>query len=164
MGGDLPAPTASDKAPSFLVAASRDPDPEATALDRIEIIKGWVENGERKERVLTIVGGNQNASVDLRTCEPTGSGYAQLCTVWHDPDFDLSEPAFYYARLRENPSCRWSQWACIEGGVDCAVPSTITEGFEPCCETDHQATIQERAWSSPIWYTPSAHAAASMAR
>jgi len=160
MGGDLPTATAGDEAPSFLVAASRDPDPEANELDQIEIIKGWIENGERRERVLTIAGGHSDASVDLATCEPSGRGHAQLCTVWRDPDFDPSEPAFYYARLRENPSCRWSQWACIEAGVDCALASTITEGFEPCCEPDHQATIQERAWSSPIWYTPRPHTAA----
>jgi hypothetical protein len=154
MGGDLPAPLRSGQAPSFLVAASRDPDPELAELDRIEIVKGWVEGGERKERVLTITGGDRATSVDLNTCERSGTGHAQLCTVWRDPDFDPAEPAFYYARLRESPTCRWSQWACIEGGVDCADPSTITEGFEPCCAPDHQPIIQERAWSSPIWYTP----------
>ncbi len=154
MGGDLPPPHASGLAPRFLVAAARDPDPETSPLQRIEIIKGWVEDGERRERVVTVAGGENGAGVDLATCEPQGSGHAQLCTVWTDPDFDPSQPAFYYARLRENPSCRWSQWACVEGGVDCTSPETVTEGFEPCCEEEHVPTIQERAWSSPIWYRP----------
>ena len=81
-------------------------------------------------------------------------GHAQLCSVWTDPDFEPTEPAFYYARLRENPSCRWTQWACIDAGVRCTEPSTITEGYEACCTGEVPPTIQERAWSSPIWYRP----------
>lgn len=154
MGADLPAKSPEQTSPTFLVAAARDPDPEIAGLDRIEIVKGWVEDGERKERVMTVVGGDLEASVDPDTCEIREPGHRQLCTSWQDPDFDPAEPAFYYARLRETPSCRWSQWACVEGGVECSDPSTITEGFEDCCSPDHQKTIQERAWSSPIWYTP----------
>jgi hypothetical protein len=155
MGGDLPprAP-GSRKAPVFLVAASRDPDPEAGDLERIEIVKGWVEGGERKEAVLTVAGGPNGSSVDLATCEREGTGRRDLCSVWRDPDFDPDESAFYYVRLRENPSCRWTQWACVDAGVDCADPATIGEGFEACCSGELPATIQERAWSSPIWYTP----------
>ena len=155
MGGILEAPNAIGQAPRFLVAASRDPDPELAGLDRIEIVKGWVENGEQREVVLTVAGGKRATSIDVQTCKRTGNGYGQLCSVWKDPDFDPAEPAFYYVRLKESPTCRWSQWACIEGGVDCSDPATITEGFEDCCSEDHQPIIQERAWSSPIWYTPS---------
>jgi hypothetical protein len=155
MGADLPTPASADDSPSFLVAASRDPDPAATGLERIEIVKGWVEGGERREQVWLVSGGASDASVDASTCERRGSGSSQLCTVWRDPDFDPAQPAFYYARLMESPSCRWSQWVCIEAGVDCADPSTIGEGLEPCCAAEHQKTIQERAWSSPIWYAPS---------
>jgi hypothetical protein len=158
MGGDLPRqPIDADanRAPRFLVAASRDPHPESGDLERIEIVKGWVEDGATHEVVLTVAGGPNDASVDLETCERSGTGRRDLCAVWQDPDFDPENSAFYYARLLENPSCRWTQWACVDAGVDCADPATITEGFESCCTDEWPATIQERAWSSPIWYTPS---------
>jgi hypothetical protein len=154
MGGDLPTPPDPRGAPTFLVAATRDAAPDAAPLERIEIVKGWVEDGERREKVVLVAGGPNESSVDLATCEKRGAGASELCSVWRDPDFDPMAPAFYYARLLENPSCRWSQWACIDAGVDCEDPSTIGEGFEPCCAPEHQKTIQERAWSSPIWYTP----------
>jgi hypothetical protein len=162
MGSDLPAPDRSpdsasnstSSAPTFIVAASRDPHPNGGDLQRIEIVKGWLEDGRQRERVLTIAGGPNDADVDLSTCERRGAGQTNLCSVWRDPDFDPSEPAFYYARLLENPSCRWTQWACIDAGVRCDESSTIAEGFESCCTDELAKTIQERAWSSPIWYTP----------
>ena len=86
----------------------------------------------------------------------TGPATASLCSVWSDPDFDPNERAFYYARVRESPSCRWSQWACIDAGVSCEDPASITDGFEPCCAPEHRPTLQERAWSSPIWFDPPA--------
>ena len=144
-------------APTFLVAAARDPHPNGGDLQRIEIVKGWVENGSRHERVLNIAGGPNGADVDLATCERRGIGKTDLCSVWQDPDFDPGEPAFYYARLLENPSCRWTQWACIDAGVRCEDPSTVSEGFEACCTDELPKTIQERAWSSPIWYSPQAN-------
>ena len=162
MGGDLPAAPQSSNpvsdspssAPTFLVAAERDPHPNGGDLQRIEIVKGWLEDGEQRERVLTVAGGPNQADVDLATCERRGAGRTNLCNVWRDPDFDPSESAFYYARLLENPSCRWTQWACIDAGVRCDDPETISEGFEACCTDELPKTIQERAWSSPIWYTP----------
>jgi hypothetical protein len=154
MGADLPIRPDDAGAPTFLVAAARDPEPSASALQRIEIVKGWVEDGERQERVMLVAGGPNQSSVDLTSCERRNAGQAQLCSVWRDTDFDPSEPAFYYARVLEDPSCRWSQWACVDAGVDCNDPTTIGAGFEPCCAAEHQPTIQERAWSSPIWYTP----------
>ncbi len=154
MGGDLPAQPAGGGSPRFLVSAVRDPHPTGGDLERIEIVKGWSENGAAKEMVLTVAGGDKQADVELATCEPRGKGYAQLCQVWTDPDFDPAEPAFYYARLRENPSCRWTQWACNDAGVHCEDPSTMQEGFEACCSGEVPPTIQERAWSSPIWYQP----------
>jgi len=154
MGSELgPAPSPGD-APGFLVAALRDADPISAPLQRIEIVKGWLEDGALHERVVLVAGGPNDADVDLATCERRGGGAAELCSVWQDPDFDPVSPAFYYARVLENPSCRWSQWACIEAGVDCNEPASVGAGFEPCCSEAHQPTIRERAWSSPIWYTP----------
>jgi hypothetical protein len=154
MGGDLPPRPEGAGAPRFVLAASRDPHPNGGDLERIEIVKGWLEDGALHETVLTVVGGDIDADVDLATCTPTGQGHDALCNVWSDPDFDPAEPAVYYARLREAPSCRWTQWACLDAGVSCDDPTTMREGFEYCCGDELPRTIQERAWSSPIWYTP----------
>ncbi len=154
MGADLPERMADAGAPTFLLAASRDPHPNGGDLEQIEIVKGWIENGQAKEIVLSVAGGASEASVDVDTCERKGRGETHLCSVWRDPDFDPAEPAFYYARLRETPSCRWTQWACVDAGVSCDDPSTIPDGFGICCRGEVEATIQERAWSSPIWYRP----------
>lgn len=156
MGGDLHARPEGADSPTFLVAASRDPHPNGADLDRIEIVKGWIEDGVAREQVLTVAGGNrsENVGVDVSTCERQGVGRTHFCSVWQDPAFDAAQSAFYYARLLENPSCRWTQWACVDAGVRCNDPETIAEGFEACCTDELPKTIQERAWSSPIWYTP----------
>ena len=156
MGSDLPAGVG---APTFLLAASQDPGIEGSPgipLQRIQIIKGWLdEAGQRQERVVDVAGDPENgASVDLATCERTGSGFANLCAVWRDDEFDPGQSAYYYSRVVENPSCRWSQRMCAAAGVNCAVPMTIGKGYEPCCSAQHRPIIQERAWSSPIWYAP----------
>ncbi len=156
MGGDLPAPRSEGRGPSFIVDALRDPDTSAAPLQRIEIIKGWTEGDTLREEVILVAGGPNQASVALDTCERRGDGAAHLCAVWTDPAFDPSTPAFYYARLLENPSCRWSQWACIEAGVDCLDPASISDDLAECCSEEHRPTIQERAWSSPIFYSPKA--------
>ncbi|MDJ0848364.1 MAG: DUF3604 domain-containing protein [Myxococcota bacterium] len=157
MGGDLP-PAPGAGRPRLAVRASRDPgslDRPGTALQRIQIVKGWVEGGERRERVHDVAGAAGSAAdVDLASCEPRGPGHDELCTVWTDPDFDPRSPAFYYARVVENPSCRWTQWVCNRRQVDCANPDTVGPGLEACCDPAVPRTIQERAWTSPIWYTP----------
>ena len=84
----------------------------------------------------------------------SGDGAAQLRTLWHDPEFKADQRAFYYARVLENPTCRWSQYVCNEARVDCSEPSSIPEALASCCSPEHRPKIQERAWTSPIWYTP----------
>jgi hypothetical protein len=160
MGGDLPAPSASASAPRFAVWALADPGTEkspGTPLQRVQIVKLWVEDGQARERVYDIAGdADENAGVDLRTCETRGDGAESLCTVWQDPDFDRATPALYYARVVENPSCRWSTWVCNAHGVDCQKPASVPSDLKPCCDPAYPKTIQERAWTSPIWYTPAA--------
>jgi hypothetical protein len=130
------------------------PGGEATPLQRIQIVKGWVESGKAKEAVIDVAGGPNEASVDPATCERSGAGAAQLCTVWSDPAFDPAAPAYYYARVLENPTCRWSQHFCVAAKLDCTKPDRVPEALAPCCDPKAPRTIQERALSSPIWYAP----------
>jgi hypothetical protein len=150
MGADLIA--RGDAAPRFLVLAMR--DPRSAPLQRAQIIKGWLENGEAREQVFDVACSDSGApdpatyrcpdngaTVDLATCTTsTGSGAAELVALWTDPSFTAGQRAFYYARVLENPTCRWSTWDAIRAGVE---PNPAL-----------QPTIQERAWSSPIWYVP----------
>jgi hypothetical protein len=89
---------------------------------------------------------DSGADVDLATCEPRGSGASSLCAVWRDPLFDAERPAVYYARVVENPSCRWSWWQCLSLPAD--------QRPNGCDDPTVPKVIQERAWTSPIWYTP----------
>jgi hypothetical protein len=159
MGGQLGRPADEGARPTFLVAASQDPgipDSPGMPLQRLQVIKGWIDaSGDRREQVFDVAGNADNgASVDTATCESQGSGYAGLCAVWTDESFDPDLRAYYYARVVENPSCRWSQRLCVAAGVDCANPETVTEGYEGCCAAEHRPVVQERAWTSPVWYSP----------
>ena len=150
MGGDLPK-AQEDQSPSFLVYALK--DPIGPNLDRVQIIKGWLENGELMEKIYNVVvsDGRLNpetgeataidAPVDLNTgAFNSEKGDAQMMNVWRDPDFDPSQQAFYYARVIQLPTARWTLWDEIREGVK--------------YPDDLEKTIQERAWSSPIWYNP----------
>jgi hypothetical protein len=159
MGSDMKPRLAEDWIPKFFVSAFKDLGTIAnpgTDLQRVQIIKGWIDSqGNPQEEVYEVAGDPDNgADVDTDNCQTSGSGDVLLCTVWTDPDFDPTEPAFYYARVIENPTCRWSQKQCNAAAVDCSVPATITTGFEACCDGSIPAKVQERAWTSPIWYTP----------
>jgi hypothetical protein len=159
MGADLPGPPAGHAGgPAFAVSALRDPGANgapSTPLQRIQIVKGWVVDGVGRERVYEVAGApDGGASVDLATCTPEGPGFDTLCSVWRDPEFDPGAPAFYYARVVENPSCRWNTYACNAQGVECSDPSSVPSELEACCDPEVPQTIQERAWTSPIWYTP----------
>ena len=148
MGSDLPTRRGSG-APSFLAAALADVGTSAAPgndLQRIQVIKGWVDDsGTSRQKIYDIAGTPENgAGVDPASCEPSGGGHRQLCSVWTDPDFDPTLPAVYYARIVENPSCRYNAWQCLE-----------LQGEDRPADCDDPAIpkiIQERAWTSPIWY------------
>jgi hypothetical protein len=151
MGGTLTGTAA----PAFAVWAQRDPGTAArpgVALQRVQIVKGWLDGATPRFEVFDVAGNPASgADVDLATCTPQGPGDDELCAVWRDPAYDAAVPAFYYARVLENPSCRWHTFACNAAGVDCAVPESVPETLTACCDPDFSPTIQERAWSSPIW-------------
>ncbi|HET9233833.1 MAG TPA: DUF3604 domain-containing protein, partial [Candidatus Eisenbacteria bacterium] len=152
MGGDLPkAP--SGKSPTFLIAALK--DPIGANIDRIQVVKGWVDaRGKRQEKVYDVVwSGSRKPGADGKL-PPVGNtvdvehaiytntiGAPELITVWKDPDFNRSQRAVYYARVIEIPTPRWTCYDAVRFGVtmDPKVPMTTTE----------------RAYTSPIWYTPS---------
>ena len=147
MGGDLRRH--GDRTPNFLVAASRDPN--GANLDRIQIVKGWLDaDGQSQETIYDVAlsGDRQPGSlpvgntVDLATGAYTNNiGAAQLAVVWRDPDFDSKLSTFYYVRVLEIPTPRYSLLDSIALGMDWQ-------------DTNRPATIQERAYSSPIWYSP----------
>lgn len=159
MGGDLPPttqPLQQGQSPKFLLSALKDTGVGANDLQRLQIIKGWVDTeGVTREQVVDVAGNaNNGASVDLASCEPIGRGESNLCAVWQDKDFNPDQHAFYYARVLENPSCRWSTYVCNEQKVDCSDPDKLNEEQAQCCLPELKKTVQERAWTSPIWYTP----------
>lgn len=151
MGGDLhTAPKG--KAPVLMISALKGPN--SGNLDRVQVIKGWVDKqGESHEKIYDVAWSGDRKLDDQDRLPPVGNtvdipnasytntiGSAQLQTVWHDPDFDAALPAFYYLRVLEIPTPRWSTFDAKALGVD--------------PPKDFPATIQERAWTSPIWYTP----------
>lgn len=147
MGGDFPeAPI--DTAPVFLAFASRDPGEGSAPLQQMQLIKGWVDvEGKMYNEVIPIAGTpNNGAGVDTSTGERRGDGHDALCRVYRDASFDPAQAAYYYLRVVENPRARWSVHDCMR--VDEAErPAVCSDGSFP-------STIQEMAWTSPIWYQP----------
>jgi len=155
MGGDLPSwsGNGSGRAPRLFVRARRDGLAEGrpgTSLERVQIVKGWVDaDGRAGTRVFDVAGHpvEPGEAVDSATCRPKdGAGAQTLCTVWEDPHFDPTHHAYYYARVLEVPTCRWSHRQCL------ALPEA--ERPEGCSAPEIPPTIRERAWTSPIWYGP----------
>jgi len=162
MGGLLAPARRSGDVPSFVAHVARDPGVQGRPgglLERLQIVKVWYgEDGAFHQAVHDVAGrdaasppdvmSREPASVDLDTCTPKGPGHDELCAVWTDPSFDPSRTAAYYVRAVENPSCRWSWRTCL----------SLPEAERPagCDDPAIPRIIQERAWTSPIWYEPSA--------
>mgnify|MGYP003882294287 CR=1 FL=1 len=125
-------------------------DPIGNKLQRIQVVRVTWADGRMHEQVVDVAGGSVG-TVDPGTCAPDDAGFDQLCTVWTDPA-PPGGPAAYYARVLEVTSCRWSQHACLAAHVDCS--ADVPRAWSACCAADHQPVIQERAWSSPIWWSP----------
>jgi hypothetical protein len=151
MGGDLKAYPGRGKAPRFIVGAAK--DPWSGNLDRIQIIKGWVDNkGERQERIYDVaVSDGREIGPDGRCKTSVGNtvdgtsylnniGAAELRAVWEDPDFDPKQPAVYYARVLEIPTPTWQAYDMAFFGTE--------------MKADVPRSHQERAYTSPIWYSP----------
>jgi Protein of unknown function (DUF3604) len=158
MGGVLHA-TSSNSGPKFVVSASQDPGTKNVPghlLQKIQIVKGWVDDeGVSQESVFDVQGAKTaSASIGEKSCEPITSGANQLCKVWKDPNFDPTSNAYYYAKVVENPSCRWNTFVCLANQVDCSNPEAVPDGLAQCCDSSIPKTIQERAWTSPIWFSP----------
>jgi len=145
MGGEI----SGTAAPKFAVFAQR--DAMGQTLETVQIVKGTLVDGEPSYEIFDVASGPET-ELDLGTCDVTGEGADTLCDVWTDPSFDASQPAFYYVRVLENETCRWTQHQCVEAGITCD-DDTPSE-WDACCDDTVPTTIQERAWSSPIWYTP----------
>ena len=157
MGGDLPSmPTGKGVAPTFVVWATK--DPTSANLDRIQVIKGWSKNGQSFEKIYDVAWSGERkpdkwtgrvpaieSTVDMETATYKNStGATELKTVWTDPEFDPGLHAFYYTRVLEIPTPRWTLIQAVKAGLP--PPGVVPR------------TGQERAWSSPVWYTPSADA------
>jgi len=151
MGSDL-RPREGDGAPSFLIAALR--DPVGANLDRVQVVKGWLDSdGAMQEKVYDVAWSDDRVAdqngkvpavgntVDVETASWTNTiGTAELVKVWSDPDFDPNDRAFYYVRALEIPTPRWILYDKLRFGADLPEDAVLTH--------------QERAYSSPIWYTP----------
>jgi hypothetical protein len=151
MGGDLTKGPAG-KAPSFLIRALRDPD--NANLDRVQVIKGWLDNkGKTHERIYDVACSDGRKIVKRRCDKPVGStvdiadasytntiGDPLLTAYWKDPDFNARQRAFYYVRVIEIPKPRWTAYDA--------------KFFKIKMAKDVAMTVQDRAYTSPIWYTP----------
>ena len=142
MGADLPArPAKKAGAPGFLVMALK--DPLGAHLERIQVVKGWLDaEGQTHEKVYDVkVAPKTGSTVDVEKASYTNAvGQAQFAAYWQDPDFDPAQSAFYYARVIEIPTPRWTAYDATRLGTE-LLPET-------------PMVVQDRAYTSPIWYAP----------
>ena len=149
MGGNLIAPDNNDgNVPSLFIWAVKDPD--SAPLAKAQVVKGWIEDGQRREQVFDVfctgsgrdaTTGNclkNTATVDLNSCHwDTHQGVDQIKALWTDPDYDAQQSTFYYVRIVQNPTCRWTTY------------DSLRLGMPP--RSDVPATVTEMAWGSPMW-------------
>ena len=151
MGGDMPARPAAKKAPSFIVQAMK--DPSGANLDRIQVVKVWLEGDDYREKIFNVALSGKRRTDAAGAAPPVGNtvnltdgsytntiGATELGAVWTDPEFDPAKPSVYYARVLEIPTPRWSTLLALQRKL--AIPDRVSP------------VIQERAWTSPIWFTP----------
>jgi hypothetical protein len=145
MGADLGPSPANKPAPTFILSALADPAVHAAPLQKLQLIKGWItDDGTAHNKVYDVAGDAEtDAGVNLESGKRYGKGYASLCVVFTDPDYDATENAYYYMRAVENPTPRWSMIDCLN----------YDQGQRPelCSDPGVFTTINEQAWTSPIW-------------
>jgi len=151
MGGNLSAPPAGAAGPTLIVQAAK--DPRSGNLDRIQIVKLWREGGQSREKIYDVAWSPGRSRLPTGRLEPVGNtvdaarasytntiGAPELVGSWTDPDFDAAQRALYYARVIEIPTPRWATYLAVASGVPLAPGS--------------RSWLQERAWTSPVYYTP----------
>jgi len=139
MGGTITSDSLAQ--PSIFISASADSSIKDQFIEKLQVVKGVVRNGELLTSVHDVGVTDTQSKLDISNCEVTGSGEKAMCSVWNDPNFNSSENAYYYVRVVANKSCRWSHNLCLQN--------------PEYCEADSDAlipkVIQERAWTSPVW-------------
>ena len=124
----------------LFVSASSDLSNDKQYIEKLQVIKGVIKNGEVETSIYDIKT-SEPTKLDLNTCEVVGSGVKSMCALWEDKDFNKGDEAYYYVRVIANQSCRWSHDLCVKN------PNY--------CQEDEDASIpkfiQERAWTSPVW-------------
>jgi hypothetical protein len=139
MGGTIASDSISQ--PSLFISASADSSIKDQFIEKLQVVKGVVRNGELLTTVHDVSLTDAKSKLDISNCKVTGSGEKAMCSVWNDPNFNSSENAYYYVRVVANKSCRWSHNLCLQNpeycnaDIDASIPKVI----------------QERAWTSPVW-------------
>jgi len=184
MGSELTAPPGPRAKPVLAIEAVADPGTTkfpGAKLQRIQVVKGYLDEDGKPQTRLFDVAGDAERGIDLNldTCEPSDDGFHSLCTMWRDETFRPEQRAYYYVRVTEVPTCRWSTRMCVAASYDCEKQTRAIDkeccgpraglhprhcggtvcdqahAEDPCCQPDVVSpVIHERAWTSPIWYTP----------